>query len=378
MAIESSVTGASAPVLSNTASTIVPGPDTGMIWDWITGWGKPSTQAVAPPAVQVAGSHVHGSRQTLPAQVVIVRTIKRIVRHAQDEARRKTEVEKRYLALQERVKRDFVNWDRFTPENAIGYNQAVTRAYAALYRMNRKFIWAGLAVFGALSAGEAIFSTKKAFDRLHDTGLFKTASDYQRLALGGMAAAYGLSVRDEVMALVHVRFAEGNLAIAKSLFWQHLAYMDGGLASIKEFHREGYIPDQLMEAWTNLDSNDTDRQISAARSMVDYEQRVILQESTFQYLKPVFTGVIGAIQGISDPITNPLYKYGIKMGQALDQPFSGTDYSDPNQRMAWINGIVIQTWGNAIRDAYEGSPRDYRLIDNAIRLAEKRSAELSK
>ena len=75
--------------------------------------------------------------------------------------------------------------------------------------------------------------------------------------------------------------AEGNIAVFNDLYWQHLAYSNGGLAALTIAFGRAEIHDIQYQGWKLIDrglaSNDPDLIAQGNLALLAYEQGVTLQ-----------------------------------------------------------------------------------------------------
>src|SRR5881296_2744912 len=98
-------------------------------------------------------------------------------------------------------------------------NQAITAAYAEMYlRDPQIYKWAGMAALTSATVGRGMYIMR---------GLKQTR-------LGSMIGLFGREVAETFDNL-----GVGNLAVFADIYWQHMAYEQGGIAELEGIFRSG-------------------------------------------------------------------------------------------------------------------------------------------
>ncbi len=153
---------------------------------------------------------------------------------------------------------------------ALNRNKVINKAYAELYLANPEiFKWAGLAAFASASIGEKM-------EVLAAGNLLRVPA-----LVASEKAANSLNLLSSAMDLAYNMIGRGNKAIYDDIYWQHLAYRDGGLAEMTALFEEGSLEPQLYLAWRMIDqgwqTGDEELIWSGNTLLLKYEQKEIIQ-----------------------------------------------------------------------------------------------------
>jgi hypothetical protein len=154
-------------------------------------------------------------------------------------------------------------------------NKIINRAYAELYLENPEiFKWAGLAAFASASIGEKM-------ELLAAGNLLRVPA----LALGEKTSA-SLNLLSGALDLTYNLIGRGNKAIFDDIYWQHLAYREGGLTEMTALFEEGSLPPELYLAWRMIDqgwqTGDEDLIWAGNTLLLKYEQKEIIQPVLYE------------------------------------------------------------------------------------------------
>jgi hypothetical protein len=121
-------------------------------------------------------------------------------------------------------------------------NKLINRAYVELYESDpATFKWAGLAVFASHSIGVKL-------------ELLRTVSIASKAAL---VASFGTALSawylNSQLDYLYKAVSLGNKMIFTDIYWQHLAYRDGGIEELERIHQQGDLSTDLLRAWQLLD-----------------------------------------------------------------------------------------------------------------------------
>lgn len=153
---------------------------------------------------------------------------------------------------------------------ALNRNKVINKAYAELYLANPEiFKWAGLAAFASASIGEKM-------ELLAAGNLLRVPA-----LVVSEKAANSLNLLSSGMDLAYNMIGRGNKAIYDDIYWQHLAYRDGGLAEMTALFEEGSLEPQLYLAWRMIDqgwqTGDEELIWCGNTLLLKYEQKEIIQ-----------------------------------------------------------------------------------------------------
>ena len=167
----------------------------------------------------------------------------------------------------------------------LAQNQLITKAYAQLYLSNSKlFKWAGLAAFASRMVGLGIMGGKL-IDITIDTNARQEAAKLE----SSRAGLLGPKVPKQRINATNLdnMLIEGNRAIFRDLYWQHLAYRAEGLEASLAMLRTQTRSQVLLEAWKMMDSGAKKSHAELIwhgnQQLAFYEQWVVLQQIYDRY-----------------------------------------------------------------------------------------------
>lgn len=196
-------------------------------------------------------------------------------------------------------------------------NEFVTAAYAEMYLRNPAiYKWAGMAALTSAAVGRGMYMTHY----LHQSHL---------------ATLVNLFGRE--VAAVSATLGVGNLAVFNDIYWQHMAYENGGLAEIRRAYRAGQLPHTVYRAWQLIDEG---RATGAAalvwagnRDLLYYEQRVILQPAVYDGNERLWRLMSG---WVLSPIPGHL--------ETIEDFEPGANMAVFGDRWRWIEGRMLPRW----------------------------------
>ncbi len=125
----------------------------------------------------------------------------------------------------------------FATMDPIQRNALINAAYAKMYKSDPDtFKWAGMAAMASNKAGTGMMETQM---------LSAGAVDPDGKALEG---AVGAPDGDKVRALL----AAGNAGIFNDMYWQHLAFQNGGMDEMQKAFKEGSITQEQLDGWQKI------------------------------------------------------------------------------------------------------------------------------
>lgn len=197
----------------------------------------------------------------------------------------------------------------------IEQNRYVTAAYAELFLRgdnDQRFYWSGLAAFASEMVGQMMQDFKK------------------RSSLIGLGQVY---------ADAGVKLGEGNARVFLDIYWQHLAFENGGLALMKYFRREQELSQGAIDAWEAKNAWLMTEKIAFV------EQHDILQPAIFSSAYAQLAGTIFS-NGMRSPVPG------------------GTPYRESKSlsifeaRWRWIKETVLGEWREWLTQ-HESQTREY-------------------
>lgn len=237
------------------------------------------------------------------------------------------------------------------PRTNIEMNRLITKQYARMYCKNPKvFKWAGMAAYASQLVGKGI----RQGIALGQSGLpwIPGVSDISGVRLAGILSA-------------------GNLLVYADIFWQHLAYCEGGLAALEKCFQAKEIPERVIKAWRKIDAgakkNDPDKIWEGNKELLKYEQEVTLQKGIYDFFRSFFTKVSSR--------SNLANKFGLPL---LESPIPGdkstihdiskdADIGKFEDRWKWIKKYMLP----AYRKLETNHPENVKGMMKALSLAHR-------
>lgn len=196
-------------------------------------------------------------------------------------------------------------------------NARITAAYASMYlRDPLVYRWAGMAALTSAAVGRGMYMMR-----------------YLRTSrLGGMLGLFNSEVD-----LLYRTLSRGNLAVFVDIYWQHLAYTQGGLAEISRIFRRGQLHPEAYAAWQRIDqgrrAGESGLIWEGNTTLLKFEQREVLQPCVYQGNDTLWNEVSG---WIDSPIPGHLVTF---------EEFSrGGNLGNFEQRWAWIETSMLPSW----------------------------------
>lgn len=227
-------------------------------------------------------------------------------------------------------------------------NRQVTSAYAKMYLTNPSiFKWAGMAAFASSEVGRGMqLAWQLGFES--GTGLFTSAITW----IGGLVTGRGGSVGFMMGKLLFWALSFGNQLVWLDIFWQHVAYRDSGLGTLKDARQAGEIPQRVLDAWTMIDGGVTKNEIEGVWTgnalLLMYEQQEILQTQIYD-LKEVKE----LWPAISPDVPTPIPGHGVPFASYVSNGNIGV-FSD---RWKWIFESMLPAWQTLETDEPERTKR---------------------
>lgn len=206
-------------------------------------------------------------------------------------------------------------------EAAAARNTEITAAYAQMYlRAPHLYRWAGMAALTSASVGRAMMMLRAA--RWTGAGL--------------VIGLFGSEIERTLRLL-----GRGNAAVYDDIFWQHPAYDAGGLPAIEAAHRDGRIDDQTRDGWRQIDAGrrngDAEAVWAGNRSLLMFEQRVVLQRAVYNEDEPLWRRLAGWM-----PSPLPLHAETFETWSRDGNPARFED------RWAWIENSLLPRYRSLV------------------------------
>jgi hypothetical protein len=223
-------------------------------------------------------------------------------------------------------------------ESAIVFkrNQAITAAYAEMYLRNPQvYKWAGMAALTSATVGRGMY----------------VMYGLRQAHLGIVFGLFGSEVAETIRQL-----RTGNLAVFTDIYWQNMAYDQGGLAELEQIGRAGELDQRALHGWQLIDAGrragDRDLVWAGNTVLLHYEQKEVLQPQVYDHNPALWREVSG---WIPSPIPGHREIFG---------DFArGGNIGVFSQRWSWIEGHMLPRW----RELADEQPmRTERLLQSLM------------
>lgn len=203
----------------------------------------------------------------------------------------------------------------------------IRKAYAGTYAGDPDtFKWAGMAAY--------------ALD-----GVAKGADESRLLDDFPMFGLFGTPRGTDVEGALE----KGNVAIFEDVYWQHLAFQQGGMKALENAFADGELSPTQMESWRKIAEAQELRKSGdpeAARKaeeliwqgntgLLEHEQNEVAQNECYDQNRDTFKWM-----SANAPLANPI-PGGASFQQALGPD---ADIGDRATRWSWIEGSMIPAW----------------------------------
>ena len=216
-------------------------------------------------------------------------------------------------------------------ETVMERNRRITALYAEMYlRDPGKFLWAGMAAYASYSVLKAMSQACAMRDPLVAGSLF-----------GAGMMLDGTPTGTEILESLE----KGNIAIFRDIYWQHLAYSEGGIEEMKRLlDREELTPD-LYDAWKLIDEG---KVWDGNQALLYFEQLYPVQHATYGPYSDVYDYI--SSRSVSFPwlisIDSPIPGDNIDFQRCVP----GGNLGNFNDRWKWITKSMLPAWKKLIRD----------------------------
>jgi hypothetical protein len=221
-------------------------------------------------------------------------------------------------------------------DDLYGQNRAITEAYAQLYMNNPDFKWAGMAAFASDAVGTGIFRA--------DAG---NLSDWP---IPGVNALDLVPGADGAQLLGDLGF--GNRAVFEDMYWQHMAYQDGGIQALEQMAANGDVDSDQIDAWRLLDqgvqSGNQDTIWAGNQALLRYEQEKILQpmyeRNREMWAEMSANGYEPAYDFFDNPFGLGKFPSAIDGGVSFHDYIENGDIGNFPDRWEWIRNSMLPEW----------------------------------
>jgi hypothetical protein len=232
-------------------------------------------------------------------------------------------------------------------------NKLISGAYAGMYLADPDtYKWAGMAAYTSSKVGEG----------MADAG-----------ALGMVSQIDGDEFGDSL--------EQGNKAIFDDIYWQHLAFQNGGVEELEKAAEQGTIAPAQLESWRALaaaqearnqamaDGDDealqaADAQVWAAnKGLLRHEQEVVLQDGVYTDHAEMFEDMSSAwavdIAGFASPIPGD--------DSDFEDYVEDGNIADFDDRWRWIEDQMLPAYQDRDGNHRDEMVEDMRALANRSR-----------
>jgi hypothetical protein len=231
----------------------------------------------------------------------------------------------------------------------IARNKKITAAYAKLFADNHeRFPWLGLAAFASREVGSTISFIRNEMIQARKDGNRKLAKTLEEA---------GKSLDD------------GNGAVFDDIYWQFLAYVDGGIDQMRKLNdtKDGkgkpMLSDDDLKAWELIaegeKKKDPNKIWDGNLKLFFKEQHDILQPLVFDKVSAQFAGKF--FKNLAAPLFTGAPK------------FNGDNLADFDQRFKWISDLLWPQWRK-----FNEANSDWKVGNNPIKNAMQRFIDIGK
>ena len=213
-------------------------------------------------------------------------------------------------------------------------NRRITAAYAHMYISNPAFQWAGLAAYASGEVGR---------------GMQEAQKNVARRIFGGND--------------IHEMLTTGNRAVYNDIYWQFLAYKNGGMAQMGRLLQSGELPQELYVAWQLIDlgtrNNDPGALSQGNAKIAKYERDVTLHNAI--YRNPNYADaakIAGSMGNITSPVPGD--------PNGFQKVVPNGNLANRDDRWKWIEKSVWPAWQkylkthqDEIRRSMQGYDKNY-------------------
>ncbi len=234
---------------------------------------------------------------------------------------------------------DYTPEERLSTTDMLKRNLRITTAYAELYlRHPDVYKWAGMAALTSATVGKAMYMMLVA----------------RYSGLGMLAGLIGRDAETIFEQLVY-----GNWLVFDDIYWQHLAYEQGGMPALEGIHAALPLPGDVIEGWRQIEAGRSENSAELVwqgnTMLLKYEQEQVLQPGVYEALKPLWSVVAG---WVPSPIPGHIEMFG-------DYRRAG-NIGNFEDRWGWITSAMLPRY----RQLADMSPaRVQRELMNCVRLS---------
>jgi hypothetical protein len=208
------------------------------------------------------------------------------------------------------------------PKDILEMNQRITAAYAEMYLRNPlKFLWAGMAAFASRDVGKGM----RQANALHNE------ARNPLIAIGTILT--GTPTGSELATAL----GKGNLGVYADIYWQHLAYEQGGIQEMRNLKARGELQVTQLNAWELIEQG---KVWDGNRQLLFYEQSVTLQKGVYDQHAKAFKSMSWLADYMPWMLSSPIPGHDI----AFTESVPGGNLGSFNDRWKWIDTSMLPAW----------------------------------
>lgn len=201
-------------------------------------------------------------------------------------------------------------------------NQRITAAYAEMYlRDPSKFLWAGMAAFASCDVGKGMRQAKALRDEAGNP----------LIAIGTLLT--GAPTGTELATAL----GKGNLGVYADIYWQHLAYAQGGIQEMRDLKARGELPAEQLNAWELIEQG---KVWEGNRQLLFYEQSVTLQKGVYDQHSKAFKNMSWLADYAPWMLKSPIPGHDV----AFTTCVPGGNLGAFDDRWKWIDTSMLPAW----------------------------------
>ena len=214
------------------------------------------------------------------------------------------------------------------PRDILEGNRRITAAYAELYlRDPSKFVWAGMAAFASCDVGAGMRKAESLRDEAGNP----------LIAIGALLTGAPTGV-ELLQAL-----GKGNLGVYADIYWQHLAYLEGGIEEMRGLNQRGELSDKLLRAWELIDKGQV---WEGNRELLYYEQSETLQKGVYDKHSEAFKNMSWLASYMPSQLKSPIPGHDVPFTECVP----GGNLGVFNDRWKWIDTSMLPAWKKLAQD----------------------------
>jgi hypothetical protein len=129
----------------------------------------------------------------------------------------------------------------------------------------------------------------------------------------------------------------GNRAVFTDIYWQHMAYEEGGLAELERVFRAGQLDRRALRGWRQIDAGrraeNADMVWQGNATLLHFEQKEVLQPQVYDTNPTLWKEIAGWV-----PSPIPGHR------QSFEEFARGGNIATFADRWAWIEGSMLPHW----------------------------------